>query len=81
MGDQQIGNKCDLSNQRSISTEEAVAYAEKHNMAFIETSAYDKTGIEEAFNIVLKRILLQFYMSNRNLRVEFEQPTGVSGNQ
>lgn len=49
-------------------------------MAFIETSAYDKTGIEEAFNIVLKRILLQFYMSNRDLRVEFEQPTGVSGN-
>ena len=51
----QIGNKCDLANQRSISTEEAVAYAEKHNMAFIETSAYDKTGIEDAFTMVLKR--------------------------
>ena len=50
-----IGNKCDLANQRCISTEEAVAYAEKHNMAFIETSAYDRTGIDAAFDMVLKR--------------------------
>lgn len=54
----QIGNKCDLANQRCISTEEAVAYAEKHNMAFLETSAYDKTGIDEAFTMVLSRIIL-----------------------
>ena len=52
----QIGNKCDLANQRCISTEEAIAYAEKHNMAFIETSAYDKTGIDAAFTTVLKGI-------------------------
>ncbi|KNB46831.1 RAS-like protein [Blastocystis sp. subtype 4] len=51
-----IGNKCDLANQRCISTEEAIAYAEKHNMAFIETSAYDKTGIDAAFTTVLKEI-------------------------
>ena len=50
----QIGNKCDLANQRCISTEEAIAYAEKHNMAFIETSAYDRTGIDDAFSTVLK---------------------------
>lgn len=52
----QVGNKCDLANQRCISTEEALAYAEKHNMAFMETSAYDKTGIDEAFTTVLKGI-------------------------
>ena len=52
----QIGNKCDLANQRSISTDEARAYAEKHNMAFIETSAYERTGIDEAFTMVLKRL-------------------------
>ena len=51
-----IGNKCDLANQRCISTEEAIAYAEKHNMAFIETSAYDRTGIDDAFSTVLKEI-------------------------
>jgi len=45
-----------LANQRCISTEEAIAYAEKHNMAFIETSAYDKTGIDAAFTTVLKGI-------------------------
>lgn len=56
----QIGNKCDLTNQRCVETEEAVAYAEKHNMAFIETSAYDKTGIDDAFSMVLKRYVLVF---------------------
>lgn len=29
-------------------------------MAFIETSAYDKTGIDDAFTIVLKRICLSY---------------------
>ena len=45
-----------MANQRCISTEEAIAYAEKHNMAFIETSAYDKTGIDADFTTVLKGI-------------------------
>ena len=50
----QVGNKCDLANQRVIESDEAIAFAEKHNMAFIETSAYDATGITTAFETILK---------------------------
>ena len=44
-----------MENQRSVSKEEACAYAEKQQMHFIETSAYNKQNIEEAFNIILER--------------------------
>jgi Ras-related protein Rab-11A/Ras-related protein Rab-11B len=38
---------------RAVSTEEAMAFAEKHNLAFIETSALDSTGVETAFQRIL----------------------------
>lgn len=50
----QVGNKCDLVNQRTVESEEAIAFAEKHSMVFIETSAYDSTGINTAFETILK---------------------------
>ena len=49
----QVGNKCDLANLRVIETQEAIQFAEKHNIAFIETSAYDSTGIDKAFETIL----------------------------
>ena len=39
-----------------MQSEEAIAFAEKHNMAFIETSAYDATRIGTAFETILKGI-------------------------
>lgn len=36
-----------------ITKEEAVAYAEHHHMAYIETSALASTNISEAFDIVI----------------------------
>ena len=50
----QVGNKCDLVNQRTVESEEAIAFAEKHSMVFIETSAYDSTGINTAFETIPK---------------------------
>lgn len=50
------GNKADLKHLRAISTEEAATYAQKHNLAFIETSALDGTGVDKAFEIVLNEI-------------------------
>jgi small GTP-binding protein len=50
------GNKADLTKLRAISTEEAATYAQKHNLAFIETSALDGTGVDKAFEIVLNEI-------------------------
>ncbi|MCO5551068.1 hypothetical protein L7F22_004565 [Adiantum nelumboides] len=51
-----VGNKCDLSNLRAVSTEEAKAYAEKEGLFFLETSALDATNVETAFVTVLIEI-------------------------
>ena len=36
-----------------MQTEEAVSFAQTNNLAFIETSALDSTGVEEAFRQIL----------------------------
>lgn len=51
-----IGNKCDLSHLRAIKQDEAASFAEKHNMAYLETSALDSTNIELAFESLTKEI-------------------------
>jgi GTPase SAR1 family protein len=48
-----VGNKSDLRHLRAVSTEEAMAFAEKNDLAFIETSALDSTGVETAFHKIL----------------------------
>ena len=52
-----IGNKCDLEEQRQISTEEALKKAELYKIAFCETSAMQAVNIEKAFNIMVEEIL------------------------
>jgi Ras-related protein Rab-11A len=44
-----VGNKCDLKHLRMISTSDAKAFAESHNMEYIETSAKDATNVLRAF--------------------------------
>mmetsp|Transcript_56585 Transcript_56585/g.99442 ORF Transcript_56585/g.99442 Transcript_56585/m.99442 type:complete len:217 (-) Transcript_56585:255-905(-) len=51
-----VGNKSDLRHKRAVSTETAMAFAESNNLAFIETSALDSTGVEEAFRQILTEI-------------------------
>ena len=51
-----VGNKSDLRHKRAVSTEDAMAYAVKNNLAFIETSALDATGVDEAFRQILTEI-------------------------
>lgn len=43
----------DLRHKRAVSTEDAMTFAEKNNVAFIETSALDATGVDEAFRQIL----------------------------
>jgi Ras-related protein Rab-11A len=63
-----IGNKSDLRHLRAVSTEEAMAFAEKNNLAFIETSALEATGVDTAF----QRILTEIYklMSRKTIQAE-----------
>jgi len=51
-----VGNKSDLKNQRDVQTDEAMAFAEQHNLAFIETSALDASGVDVAFQNILTEI-------------------------
>lgn len=51
-----VGNKSDLRHRRTVPTEEAMAFAENNNLAFIETSALDSTGVEESFRQILTEI-------------------------
>lgn len=48
-----VGNKSDLRNRRAVPTEEAMAFAETNNLAFIETSALDASGVDDAFRQIL----------------------------
>jgi len=51
-----VGNKCDLRHLREVPTEEARAFAKKHSLSFIETSALDSTNVEKAFTTLLGEI-------------------------
>lgn len=51
-----VGNKSDLRHLRAVSTEEATAFAEANNLAFLETSALDSTGVDTAFEKILTEI-------------------------
>lgn len=51
-----VGNKSDLGHMRTVTTEEGLELARKHNLAFTETSALDATGVEAAFSNIIVEI-------------------------
>lgn len=51
-----VGNKTDLESERSVPTEEARSFAEKHQLLFVETSALESINVEAAFSSVLAEI-------------------------
>jgi len=63
-----VGNKSDLKHLRAVETDEAAAWAEQHNLAFIETSALDSTGVNAAFRLILLEIHRS--MRRKNLKPE-----------
>jgi len=60
-----VGNKGDLRHLRAVGQDEALALAEKHALACIETSALESTNVETAFT----RLLSEIYtlMSSRQI--------------
>ena len=59
-----VGNKADLSQQRAITYEEAVTFAEKYNMHYIEVSSKTGEGIDELFQNISRNI----YASTQKIR-------------
>jgi len=52
-----VGNKCDLADQRVITTEQGEALASKFNARFIEASAKTKINVEEIFHTLVRLII------------------------
>jgi len=51
-----VGNKCDLTDQRVISTEQGDELAKKFNSAFLEASAKTRTNVDLIFNTLIRQI-------------------------
>ncbi|KNC78242.1 Ras-like protein Rab-11B [Sphaeroforma arctica JP610] len=51
-----VGNKSDLKHLRSVTEEDAQAYATEESLRFIETSALEATNVEDAFVKTLEEI-------------------------
>jgi len=56
-----VGTKTDLQYLREVSTEEALEYAQREHMMFMETSAQSAFNVEEAFTEVTKTIFQHIY--------------------
>ena len=72
-----IGNKSDLSHLAEVKTEEALAYAKTHNFAFFETSALNRSNIQNAFDLIIRQI--HFINTAKILNEAETAPTSVSG--
>uniref|UniRef100_A0A7S1TZX5 Ras-related protein Rab-11A n=1 Tax=Phaeomonas parva TaxID=124430 RepID=A0A7S1TZX5_9STRA len=73
-----VGNKSDLGHLRAVSTEEAMEFAERNDLAFIETSALDSSGVEVAFTRILKEIFT--LMNQRSIAGNGSTETVAGGN-
>ena len=50
------GNKCDLEDDRKVSTETAQQYAESQGLIFFETSAKTRKNVRETFESIAKNL-------------------------
>lgn len=51
-----VANKCDLEQDRQVSTSEGYAMAKKIGCPFVETSAKQRVNVDEAFNDLVREI-------------------------
>ncbi|CAI7576153.1 unnamed protein product [Penicillium glandicola] len=51
------GNKCDLKDDRAVTSRDGLKYARKHGCGFMETSAREKVNIEETFAHLVRRVV------------------------
>ena len=72
-----IGNKCDLNDERKISTEKALEKAKLLNIPLMETSALDSTNIQKAFESILREMYKEFKKDKEKERKEKMKADGI----
>ncbi|XP_074585170.1 ras-related protein Rab11D-like [Curcuma longa] len=70
-----VGNKSDLEDQRDVTKDDALEFAQKENLFFLETSALEATNIENAFHTVLTEIFN--IVNKKNLTSEPHNSNGM----
>ena len=68
-----VGNKCDLPD-RQVSREEGEALAREFGFMYIETSTKDNINVSEAFNLVLKALVLRQFPDYSGLLFAVRDP-------
>ena len=65
-----LGNKVDLPKELwEVTTDEAKAFAEKHQLIYFETSAKTKQGINEAFSYVANEAYRKYVTIDDNIKI------------
>jgi Ras-related protein Ral-A len=68
-----VGNKCDLANQRKVSTHEAEALAQEWNCQYIETSAKTPSNVNESYVMIIRLIQQQKQSTNKSKSTKNEK--------
>lgn len=63
-----VGNKCDLEDEREVSTEDGQRLANRLNLPYIETSAKTRTNVDESFLKLASSILKYEKQQDENAR-------------
>jgi Ras-related protein Rab-1A len=79
-----VGNKCDLTSKRAVTTEQAKEFADSLGIEYLETSAKNATNVERAFTTMAAQIKARYKTQPQgtgaaNVRVGSGQPVGKSG--
>ena len=69
-----VGNKCDLEEQRKVTTETGKAFADKYNVPFFECSSKTQKNLDELWieSVRLSRRIEEKYASSRTVKISEE---------
>ena len=72
-----IGNKLDLTKERKVDTETALEKAKSLNVPLMETSAFNSTNIQKAFESILREMYKEFKKEKDGEKKEQNRTEGV----
>ena len=63
------GNKCDLETFRVIPHEQVMAFVERYNLPYIETSASTGFNVHQAVDLLIGRVIARMENSTSNMEL------------